>query len=309
VTATPASHAIAIELSEPAPAALAVGSAFAVKVKLRCAEACDLRGLLITVTAPDGTVTTGRIETFDDGVNESGEIALTAPRSVGDHVWTFAIGASTPGAPHEGMLDVAIGVRAQTSSLAVWAIPSPVIAGQPFEIAAGAKSESGCALTGTQIEVCDQDGAVLGCGRLGDAPWPGTSALYWTPVALTAPAAPGLLTWSVRYAANDAELPHEGSSAVFSVVVAPAPEHRLTVKVTAQDAPIENAQVRLGPFCAVTDASGCAQLHLPSGSHDLVVWKAGYEAPVRNVEMTGDTAVDVDMVKLSEDDPDAIWQM
>src|SRR5207344_810693 len=138
-----------------------------------------------------------------------------------------------------------------------------VVTGETFEIAVGAKSESGCALTGTEIEVCDQAGTVLGRGRLGDTPWPGTSALYWTPVALTAPTAPGMLTWSVRYAASGAELPHAGSSGVFSFVVAPPPEHRLTVQVAAQEGPIGDAHVRLGAFRAVTDAQGRAQLHLP----------------------------------------------
>jgi hypothetical protein len=308
---TPTEHATTVELSEPAPAEVAVGSTFAVTLKVYCAEGCDLHGSQITVVPPDGWISTTPLETFDDGVNQSGEITLTAPKSVGEHFWSFSIALHGADVVHDGALHLPIRTRAQESSLAVWSIPSPLVIGERFEIAVGAKSEGGCVLTGTRIEVCDQDGAVLARGQLGDTPWPGTSALYWTPVALTAPAACGMQTWSVRFAANDVEVPHQGSSGVFSLVVVPPPEHRLTIKVVAKEtaAPIENAQVRLGAFRAATDPAGLAQLHMPSGSYDLMVWKVGYEAPARTVEVTGDAALEVEVITLPEDNPDTRWQM
>jgi hypothetical protein len=311
VTEQPASHATTIALSEPAPAEVPVGSAFTLKLKVCCAEGCDLRGRSVTVTPPDGWVSTNALATFDDGVNESGEITLTAPKSVGEHFWSFSIAPHASDAVHDCALHLAIRTRAQESSLAVWSIPSPVVTGAPFEIAVGAKSAGGCVLTGTQIEVCDQDGRVLGRGRLGDTPWPGTSALYWTSIALGAPAGAGLQTWSVRYAASDVELPHAGSSATFSVVVVPPLEHRLTVKVVAKEtaSPIENAQVRLGAFRAATDPAGLAHMHLPSGSYDLTVWKVGYEAPMRTIDVSADTSIEVEVVTLPEENYDTAWRM
>jgi hypothetical protein len=310
-TLAPAPHATTIELSEPAPSEVAVGSAVTVKLKVHCTEGCDLHGTSVTVVPPDGWVLASTLETFNDGINESGEVTLTAPKSVGEHFWSFSIASASPDMAHDCALHLAITTRAQASSLAVWSIPSPVVTGEQFEIAVGAKSEGGCVLTGTQVEVCDQDGAVLARGRLGDTPWPGTSALYWTPVALTAPAATGMQTWSVRFGGSDVGLPHQGSSGVFSIVVVQPPEHRLTVKVVAKEtaAPIKNAQVRLGAFRAATDPTGLAHLHMPSGSYDLMVWKVGYQAPMCMVEVTGDMALEVEVVTLPEDNPDALWQM
>jgi hypothetical protein len=310
-TPTPASHTTAIALSESAPAEVAVGSTFAVKFKVHCAEGCDLRGLPITVTPPDGWVTTNALATFDDGVNESGEITLTAPKSIGEHFWSFSIASHASDVVHDCALHLAISTRAQESSLAVWSIPSPVVTGAQFEIAVGAKSAGGCVLTGTHIEVCDQAGAVLGRGQLGDTPWPGTSALYWTSIALDAPAGAGLQTWSVRYAASDAELPHAGSSATFSVVVVPPPQHRLTIKIVAKEtaSPIENAQVRLGAYRAATDATGLAHMELPSGNYDLTVWKVGYEAPIRTIDVSADTTVEVEVATVPEENYDTAWRM
>jgi len=308
-TSTPTAHASTIELAQPAPDALAVGSAVTVKLKVHCTEGCDLHGSQITVVPPDGWVTTSPLERFTDGVNESGEIVLNAPKSVGEHFWSFSLALHADNVTHDGVLHLGIKTRAQTSSLAVWSIPSPVTTGENFEIAVGAKSESGYPLAGTAIEVCDQDGTVVGRAKLGDTPWEGTTALYWTPVTLAAPTALGMLTWSVRYTAGGAELPHDGSSAVFSFVVAAPPEHQLTVRVAAEEGPVADAQVRLGAFRGVTDAAGVAQLHLPSGHYDLMVWKAGYQAPVRSIEVGHSMAVDVEALKLPEENYDTHWRM
>ena len=76
----------------------------------------------------------------------------------------------------------------------------------------GAKSSGGCALGGCRVEVLDGDGAVVASGRLGDAPWPGTDALYWTEIELRAPSAPGLASLTVRFDAATLDEPHDGAS-------------------------------------------------------------------------------------------------
>ena len=75
------------------------------------------------------------------------------------------------------------------SSLAVWDIPTPA-AGERFAIKVGAKSSAGCALGDRRIEVID-GATVVAVGRLGDAPWPGTDALFWAEIELRAPDEPG----------------------------------------------------------------------------------------------------------------------
>src|SRR5207302_8959465 len=132
-----------------------------------------------------------------------------------------------------------------------------------------AKSAGGSSLAGTAIEVCDEAGEVLARGELNDTPWPGTDALYWTEVALRAPATAGLRIWSVKFAAAGLELPHDASSASFSIAVVDPPEHRLTVKVVAKEtqAPIEDAVVCLGAYRASTGPFGVAEVMMPKGTY------------------------------------------
>jgi hypothetical protein len=200
---------------------------------------------------------------------------------------------------------------AHGTSLAVWAIPSPVVVGERFAIKAGAKSTTGCELAGRTIEVCDGSGDVASRGSLGLSPWPGTSALYWSELELTAPNEEGLASWSVRFAADELDLPHDGSSCTFTVVIARPARHVVTVTVTEQETsePLDAVEVRLGPYGAATDAHGRADLKLPDGTYQLHIWKVGYEAPLRTVDVDRDLTVVVEAAKLPEEDPDAAWQM
>jgi len=306
-------HSTAIELSQPVPAEVAAGTDVALKVKVTCSRGCDLRGLPMTIKGPDDAVATGTLATCDAGANESGEIALKTPSKVGPQAWTIGFEPhEANGIHHDGCsLSLTINTIPHGTSLAVWDIPSPVVMGQPFTIKVGAKSAADCELKGLDIAVFDKNGTVAARGRLQDAPWPGTTALYWDEVELTAPAEEGLSQWSVRFAAEDLALPHDGTAAEFSAAIVRPPEHRLTVKVVEQEskAPIEDVQIRLGAFRAATDPSGLAEVMMPRGSYDLHIWKAGYEAPARPIEIKADLAVEIEAVVLPEDDPDAAWTM
>ena len=54
-------------------------------------------------------------------------------------------------------------------------------------------------LGGGRVEVRDGGGAVVASALLGDAPWPGSEALYWAEIALQAPAAPGPLALTAHF--------------------------------------------------------------------------------------------------------------
>jgi hypothetical protein len=192
------------------------------------------------------------------------------------------------------------------TSLAVWEIPTAA-AGDRFAVKIGAKSSGGCALGGCRIEVRDAAGAVVASGRLGDAPWPGTDALFWTEAGLRAPAEPGLAAFSVRFDAADAGEPHRDAASAFNVTVAAAPEHSLTVTVMTNGTPLNDAIVRLGPYRAMTDAAGIATVRAAKGRYELVMWKAGYDAPVMPLSIEADAAVRVDARAVPEDDPDSHW--
>jgi hypothetical protein len=191
------------------------------------------------------------------------------------------------------------------TSLAVWDIPTAA-AGERFSIKVGAKSSAGCALGARRIEVLDGN-AVVATAHLGDAPWPGTDALFWTEVELRAPDQPGLVTLAVRFDPAELDEPHEGASSPFKVSVVAKPEHTLTVKVVADGVPVEDAIVRLGPTRACTDASGMAAVKLAKGRYELVVWKAGYDAPATTLTIDADAFVQIDARPLPEPDPDAVW--
>ena len=183
-----------------------------------------------------------------------------------------------------------------TASLAIWDVPLPVIAGDNFAIKVGVKA----APAGGGVEVCDGGGNVVASGQLGGAPWPGTEALYW--VALDVPAPPwnDMAEFTVRCA---------GASSRFSVAVVPRPGHRLTVRVADRRsaAPLAGVEIRLGAFHARTDAAGRAELKVCKGEYRLLVWRAGYDAPPTPVAIEGDASIEIAMLDVPEEHPDARW--
>jgi hypothetical protein len=321
MTAGAAVHAIVIAVEEPAE--VAVGAEFVLTVLVSCPAGCDLSGIPIEVVARDNATATvpppyppppageGREGAADNAAAR--RIALKAPLRVGEHVWRLSCAAHESNGWDHGasLLRVPVRIRPHDTSLAVWAIPLPVVAGRPFGIKVGAKSAADCDLTGRHIAVCDAAGAVLASGVLGDTSWPGTSALYWTELTLIAPAEAGMFSWSVEFAAADLALPHQGSSSRFSIAIVDPPEHRLTIKVVEQEtaSPVENAQVRVGAYRAATGGSGFAELMVPKGSYDLNVWKSGYEVPTAPIVVDADLAVEVAIAPMPEENPDAAWQM
>ena len=167
----------------------------------------------------------------------------------------------------------------QETSLAVWDVPTAA-AGERFAVKIGAKSSAGCAMAGCRIDVLDGAGAVVASERLGATAWPGTDALFWAGVELSAPAEPGAAHFAVRFDGKQLDEPHRGAELAFNVSVVARPEHTVTVQITAAGEPIDQAYVRLGPYRAITDATGMAAINVAEGRYELVVWKAGYDAPV-----------------------------
>lgn len=308
-------HSTHLELSEPAPPELPIGSDLTVQVKVSCRSGCDLRALPLAVTGPDGQAAMIPPSPDHDAASEEDarDIALEAPLAVGTHTWTIRFAShESDGIRHEECtLPVCVTTKPHATSLAVWAVPSPVVMRERFRIKVGAKSAAGCRLGGTKVLVSNQNGSLIAQGSLQDTPWPGTSALYWTEVEVPAPSQEGMFWYTVSFAATDVATPHEQSSSKFSVAIVRPPEHRLTIEVFERDskAPIEDAQVRLGAYRAATDPSGRAEVAMPKGTYDLTVWKVGYEAPVRTVDVREDASVQVEAVIVPPENPDAAWLM
>ena len=196
-----------------------------------------------------------------------------------------------------------------TISLAVWDVPMPVVAGETFSIKVGAKSASGRALAGCRVEVSDSTGPAVATGTLGEAPWPDTDALYWTTIEIKAPAEQAVAEYAVRFVPGQGDPTPHAWATRFSVAVTAKPEHKLTVKVTerATAAALEGVEIRLGAFRARTNAVGRAELRVCKGEYQLQLCRTAHIAPAKPINIKGDTSVELTMLHVPEDHPDARW--
>jgi hypothetical protein len=290
-----------LELAEPVPPQVPVGADVLLQVRVSGAARDLSGGRIEVVAAEEEIVATAVLAAFRDDFNETAAFAVRAPVRVEAFGWTVRFPPQEIGGiAYEGS---ALPVSSQTiphrTSLAVWSVPSPVRVADCFAVTVGAKSSGACALRGARIEVHDEAGAPLGHGILGDTPWPGTDALYWTEIALAGPSRDGQQCWSVAFAAADLDLPHLGSSAELRFTAVKPPEHRVAVAVTEREAatPVEASEIALGPYRAATDKTGMAQIEVPGGIYDLAVWKSGFEPASRTVEIAADVSVQLELIR------------
>ena len=289
-----------LELAEPVPPQVPVGADVLLQVRVSGA-ARDLSGGRIEVVAGEDIVATAELIAFRDNFNETAALAVRAPVGVEAFSWTIRFPPQEIGGiAYEGCaLPVSSQTRPHRTSLAVWSVPSPVRVADRFAVTVGAKSSGACALSGARIEVRDESGAPLGQGILGDTPWPGTDALYWTEIALAGPSREGQQRWSVAFAATDLELLHLGSSAELRFTAVKPPEHRVAVAVTESEVatPVEASQIALGPYRAATDKAGVAHIEVPGGIYNLAVWKSGFEPASRTVQIAADVSVQLELIR------------
>jgi len=308
----PRTHPTSVALSRPPAAKVDAGTGIVLQVKVSCPYGCDLRGRVVNVMAPDGAVVAGSgLADFADNGNETTEFAFMAPDEVGEHSWTLVFPKhEAEGLVHEeGSLLITVKTTAHDTSLAVWGVPSPIVIDHPFRIHVGATCSSGCDLQGKEIQICDETGASIARGKLGETPWDRTRGLYWTEIDLVAPAREGATSWSIRFAPTELRLPHGGTSARFGFETVKPPRYSVTVKVVEKDAgtPVEDAQVRLGVYFACSDKTGLARVAMPQGTYSLDVLKTGYEAPSRVLDVNGDVTVEVELAVIPPENPDAHW--
>lgn len=306
-------HRPKIELSQPVPPEVEAGIDLTLQVRVSCPSGCDLRGNSVQVVSPDGLLMMSELVTYDDEANETEAFSVTVPPQIAEHSWTVSVpGHQTAEVVHEECsLIIPFTTRPHSTSMAVWDVSSPVVISSAFRVKVGVKCSPGCPLTGELVEVRDERGKKIGGGRLGQTPWPETTALYCTEVDLIAPSGEGMNSWSANCSIEGLELPHVSASAGFSFRVAGPPEHRVTVKVIAKDAeaPLENADVRLGFYRASTDESGVATLDLPNGTYDLNVVKPGFETLPQTIAVAQDVTVQVEATVAPDpaSDDDQLW--
>ena len=78
----------------------------------------------------------------------------------------------------------------------------------------------------------------------------------------------------------------------------------MTVVEEDTQTPLQNVQVRLGVYRALTDEYGLANLEVAKGEYDLDLWKVGYEMHPKTVNVTESVAIQVKAVIAPDKDPD-----
>jgi hypothetical protein len=305
-------HPTSVALGRPPAAEVDAGTDIVLTVKVSCPDGCDLRGLIVNVVAPDGAVVIGcDLADFADRANETTELAFTAPREVGEYSWTLVFPRhDADGLVHEeSSLPIAVKTLAHDTSLAVWGVPSPIVMDQSFRIHVGATCSAGCDLKDEEIQIEDETGAYLARGKLGETPLEGTRALYWTEIDLVAPAEEGATSRSARFAPTELQLPHDSASARFGFETVRPAQYSITIRVLQKDAgtPVQDAQIRLGVYFAYSNPNGLATVAVPRGTYSLDVLKTGYKALSQVVDVDRDVTMDVEVVVIPPENPDAYW--
>ena len=188
-------HPITVTMSRAPAAEVDAGTHVVLKVKVSCPHGCDLRERVISIVASDGVVAgSSPLAEFANHVNETTEFTVLAPNEVGEYPWTVVFPTQQADDPvhTEGSVPITVRTLAHDTSLAVWGVPSPIVTGHPFRIQVGATCSAGCDLKGKELEICDETGASIALGTLGETPLDGTRALYWTAVDLVAPMMEGI---------------------------------------------------------------------------------------------------------------------
>jgi hypothetical protein len=278
-----ADHAVTLKAFPEFPEELPAGQPLTFLVTATCANGCDLRDSVVSIS--ELTAALGR---FDNGTNYSPDLTVSSPLTTGQNRWTLRFHAadSRSNVHRDAALDVTFKTTPHETSLAIWGVPSAVVVDQSFSVSVGVKCRCNCELRGRIIEVVDDTGTVKGQTVLEDR-WPGTDSLWWSTARIAAPSVDGVHFWTCRLASDDVLPPHNRATATFSFRGAPPPEHSVMVEVSDVEngRPLDDAEVRLGPYAGFTDPNGTTILEVPTGTYELGIRKEGFAAQPRVVDV------------------------
>ena len=164
-------------------------------------------------------------------------------------------------------------------NVVAWDIPTAIVAGEKFSMKVGIKCPHECDLANREFAIYDQDGTQVAEGTLPAERWPGTTGLHVAEVALEAPSAEGLYTWTVKTPSRiDGEVTHAEDVISFGVRVVGNPEYLVTVQTVdgTDQTPLSGARVVMHPYRAVTDERGIARVRVAKGVYKLFVSQTRY---------------------------------
>ena len=299
-------HETSTSMVKAAPAELDTGTDMALKVKVSCSSACDLRGKIVKIIAQGAVVKEMEVELteFDGEATETDEFVVKAPTKAGEYTWTAVFPAQEKeGVFHqESSTPFSFIAKLHATWMSVWDVPSPALVSTKFKVKVGVKCSANCKLTDKEIEVYDQEGGKVATGTLGDVPWT-TTTLYWAEVELKAPGTEGSYTWEAKFPKPDLKLPHEEASFPFTFGTVRPPDHIATVEVVDKDRmiPLKNASIFVNPRRASTDEHGIAKIGVTKGRHELCVSKHDYAEFQTTIEVAGDVTVKAELLYWPDD--------
>jgi hypothetical protein len=267
-------------------------------VRASCSSGCRLSGAAVEVTTADGEIVAITELDSEAGTGDA-ELAMAAPRQAGSFVWEAAVRRhEAESGIHEASPSVPLSLRTvpHDTSIAVWDVATPVVAQSLVRLRVGVRCSTGCNLAGRAVRAVDESGIPAGDGILGPEPLPGTDALFWTEIGLQAPAAEGVAAYRAEFSSAEIDLPHHPSSARFSFRTTARAEHQVTIAVLEKEtgAPVDDVEVRLGPYIRSTDASGTVRIDVPGGDYDLSIRKDGLQAGEQTVHVASDLSIRID---------------
>ncbi len=249
------------------------GAALTLAAVVKCPEQYDLSGdPVLFFDAAGHEVGKASLAALEG--NEFGaQITVTAPVELGEHGYSTVLApAADSDVGHSGAnAGARCTVKAHDVHLNAWDIPSAIGAGEAFSFHVGLRCSCGCNLANRGFVVRDHTGTVVASGRLGDAVWPGTDALYFAEVQAVAPADISLHPWMVESAGWNSGIAHSAGSLAMSVRTVAAPDREIRIQAVDRDsgAPLKGINLIMGPYRATTGGDGVAQMRVV-GDHYML---------------------------------------
>lgn len=294
-----------------APGGVDAGGAVSVTALASCPHGCDLGGRWVSIRDQDGAERArARLGPSDGQASVAPAVVVQAPNAVGAHTFCAVLdGDDAPAGRHAAArAPFSFATRAHEVDVSVFGVPGVVAAGERFALTVGVRCAAGCNLAGRPLRVVDREGALMAAAALRPEVWPGTTALYFVTVEATAARAAGDHGWRAEVP-QSAGPPHAAGAAAFTVRVAPAPCHEVSVSAFdgAAQTPVAGATVVLHPYRGRTDGTGTARLKVARGRYRLRVSGFRYVPYEGEVDVAGDVARRVDLYPESEDSDDRHW--
>ena len=248
------------------PQEVDAGAELTLKAVAECPEDYDLSGDQISFHDAAGReIGSAPLAVLEeDGFGA--EIIVTAPVELGEYGYSAVLtAAESDGVAHAGArAEARCSVKAHDAYLNAWDVPSAITADDAFSFHVGLKCSCGCNLANRSFVVRDQAGTVVASGRLGDAVWPGTSALYFAEVQAVAPADISLHQWMVESAGSNSGVAHAPGSLAMRVRTVAAPDREIRIEAVDQEsgAPLKGINLIVGPYRATTGGDGVAQMRV-----------------------------------------------